>query len=337
MMVLNMISSILTSVFLTLLVTAGSWFYLTAPLIVFPILFVIDAPFGRFSPKNSRLSIDGTLNPISYYHENALIFVSGVTAWVIMEIFSPASFIATYLFAPFSPTGKPPPLNHPSTLLAALFVVHYINRAIISPLRSPGRSRTHLVVVFAAIIFNLVNPPLLAAFLSAPETYPNPFHQGIIQHSSGTWNRTQDVVKAQFIRLSGDHASQAHETSWTHPTFLIGITLFLVGFASNIFHDEILYQLRRDTPPKLDGKHTYAIPYGYLYERISYPNYFSEWIEFIGFALAASPRWEYTPPWMFVVAELMVMLPRAYKGHQWYLQKFPDYPRNRKVVIPFVF
>jgi 3-oxo-5-alpha-steroid 4-dehydrogenase 1 len=251
-----------------------------------------------------------------------------------MEIVSPVSFIATYLSAPFSPSGKPPPLNHTSTLLAALFVAHYINRAILSPLRSPGRSRTHVGVVFSAILFNLVNPPLMAAFLSAPETYPNSLHQKITLQYSGLLAQIQGGLKALLIRQQVD---QAHDTSWTRPTFLIGVTLFLVGFASNIFHDEILHQLRRDAPPKPDGTHNYAIPHGYLYNYISYPNYFSEWIEFIGFAIAASPRWEYTPPWMFVIAELMTMLPRAYKGHLWYLERFPDYPKDRKIVIPFVF
>jgi len=254
-----------------------------------------------------------------------------------MEIVSPISFTAVYLLAPFSPSGEPPPLNHTSSILAALFVVHYINRAVVCPLRSPGRSRTHFIVVFAAILFNLVNPPLMAAFLSAPETYPKPFHHDRKLQFPSLLAQMQDLLDGGLNRLSGNYANQAHEPSWTDPTFLLGITLFLLGFVSNIFHDEILHKLRRDTPPGSDGKPTYAIPHGYLYEYISFPNYFSEWIEFIGFAIAASPRWEYTPPWMFVGAELMTMLPRAYNGHQWYLQRFPDYPKDRKIVIPFVF
>lgn len=297
---------------------AASWFYLIAPLVVFPILFVIDAPFGRFSPKNSKFAIDG------------------VVGWMIMESVSPIVFIATYFLAPFSPDGKPPPLNHPSTLLAALFVLHYINRAIVSPLRSPGRSSTHIVVVFAAIIFNLVNPPLVAAFLSAPETLPNPFQSGSTKQSSGVLMPMQNLFNDFVSTLSQHHADHAHTNCWTHPTFIIGISLFVLGLASNIYHDEILYDIRRNAPPTSDGKHQYSIPQGCLYRFISYPNYFSEWIEFIGFAIAASPRLEYTPPWMFVVAEIMVMLPRAYKGHEWYHQKFPDYPKDRKAIIPFV-
>ncbi len=45
----------------------------------------------------------------------------------------------------------------------------------------------------------------------------------------------------------------------------------------------------------------------------------------------------YTPPWMFVVAEIAVMLPRAVRGHQWYLTRFGEqYPPGRKAVIPFL-
>ncbi|CCA72761.1 related to steroid 5alpha-reductase [Serendipita indica DSM 11827] len=245
------------------------WVYATAPWIVAPITLFINAPFGRFSPADSKWMVDGN------------------TSWMLMEIVAPVFFIATYLYAPFSPTHNPPSLNHPSTLLAALFVIHYVNRAIISPLRSPGRSKSHIIIVIAGIGFNIINAPLIAAFLSAPGNF--------------------------------------------------GIALFVLGFVSNILHDEILYNIRRNAPTTPDGKHRYSIPQGYLYNYISYPNYFSEWVEFAGFALAASPRWEYTPPWMFLVAEMLVMAPRAHRGHQWYHTKFPDYPTERRAVIPFVF
>jgi 3-oxo-5-alpha-steroid 4-dehydrogenase 1 len=258
---------------------------------------------------------------------------------MVMESVSPLSFLATYFLAPFSPDGAPPPLKHTSTLLASLFLLHYLNRAIISPLRSPGRSPTHLLVVTSAIIFNLVNPPLMAAFLSAPHTCPRfvkpDSHQKflpIVQFlplSSGNYVWTNDT------RLYTTSESEA--ISWTSPSFVFGLIVFGIGLASNILHDEILHDLRRNNPIGPDGKYRYLIPKGYLYSYISYPNYFSEWLEFAGFALAASPRWEYTPPWMFLVAEIMVMLPRAYKGHQWYKEKFPDYPKNRKAVIPFIF
>lgn len=272
------------------------------------------------------------MQPSLYYASEPLSFVpTGVVGWMVMETVSPIIFISTYLLAPFSSDGHPPSLGHPSTLLAVLFVAHYLNRAIISPLRSPGRSETHVIVVAAAMIFNMINPCLVAAFLSAPNNIPCPLEPSVLLQSLEKY-----VPGSLWLgsRLLCKHESRA--LSWTSPTFIAGVTAFVIGFALNILHDEILYDLRRNTPPRSDGKQTYAIPRGALYEYISYPNYFCEWVEWIGFALAASPRWQYTPPWMFVVAELMVMLPRAYKGHQWYLERFPDYPKFRKAVIPFI-
>jgi len=41
-----------------------------------------------------------------------------------------------------------------------------------------------------------------------------------------------------------------------------------------------------------------------------------------------------SPGWMFVLAEITSMLPRAIKGHEWYKEKFGDKYPERKVVIP---
>jgi 3-oxo-5-alpha-steroid 4-dehydrogenase 1 len=161
-------------------------------------------------------------------------------------------------------------------------------------------------------------------------------------------------------------------------TFYAGLVLWAVGLAGNIWHDEILLNIRRKAKSKgkakadgtSKGEH-YAIPQGGLYSLISYPNYFCEWIEWLGFALAASPLpfqlagltassilssllrpqtyldiWNnpghqfapsLSPPWIFLISEIFLMLPRAYKGHKWYLDKFGDaYPKQRKAAIPFL-
>lgn len=175
--------------------------------------------------------------------------------------------------------------------------------------------------------------------------------------------------------------------SFTRPSFLIGLALWFIGFTGNILHDEILLDIRRKAQSKGKGKvekkqsescapnetekpraesklvqqEYYAIPRGWLYSYISYPNYLCEWIEWLGFALAAAPfpypvssfselfswktllypsyAWEpnMTPPWIFLIAEVMTMLPRAYRGHQWYKLKFKDsYPKERRAIVPFL-
>jgi 3-oxo-5-alpha-steroid 4-dehydrogenase 1 len=244
-----------------------------------------------------------------------------------MELVSLSTFIYTYLHSPLSPLtfGAPPSLtiNNPSAALACLFVTHYLNRAILSPLRTPSRSKSHVIVILAGIVFNGVNGPLLGAYLSSPEG---------LSYLAGAYQR---------------------------PRFWFGVLVWAAGFVGNIVHDEILLNIRRKkqaedaketedqtAKEKKKGEH-YAIPHGLLYEYISYPNYFCEWIEWIGFALAASPLPSFeswgaflatiTAPFLFLVAEVFVMMPRAVRGHQWYHSKFPNYPKERKAVVPFIF
>lgn len=72
--------------------------------------------------------------------------------------------------------------------------------------------------------------------------------------------------------------------------FWIGTGLWAAGFVGNLASDEILYNLRK---PGKDGKQKprYSIPQGFLYSKpfggISFPAYLCEWIEWLGFAMAA--------------------------------------------------
>ncbi|KDQ55225.1 hypothetical protein JAAARDRAFT_159790 [Jaapia argillacea MUCL 33604] len=283
---------------------ARKWFVIL-PALVGPLTIFINAPFGRFSPKR-----------------HSIFLVDGIRSWIVMELVSPILFTYSYLVSPLSPSSNStPPFDHPSTLLATMFLGHYLNRALISPLRTPNRSKSHIIVPLAAVIFNVINGSLMGTYLSSP--------------------------------------SAMSYLNFNQPRFWIGVVMWAVGLAGNILHDEVLLNLRRKSKLKLkkDGgqqngvkeeKPHYSIPHGYLYNFISYPNYFCEWVEWLGFALAASPLptissgpaaffQTVSPPWVFLIAEFCTMLPRAYKGHRWYHEKFPDYPKDRKIVVPFLF
>ncbi|KAF8268337.1 3-oxo-5-alpha-steroid 4-dehydrogenase-domain-containing protein [Lactarius quietus] len=279
------------------LYSVSKWF-LTGSAFVGPVTFVYDAPFGRFSTPDSVLSIDGT------------------KAWIVMELVSPLVFLITTYLHPFSATHLPFPSlargASPQFILVVLYLIHYLNRALIPP-----------AVVSAGIIFNVPNGFLLASFLTSAST-------------------------ASY--LTG---------AFTSTRFWAGIALWAVGFAGNVYHDEILLNIRRKAIAKgkareLDGdeKKTqrphYAIPHGGMYSLISFPNYFCEWIEWIGFALAAGPLPSFTllpmpsllrlraarpvrglddPPWVFLLVEITAMVPRAVRGHRWYHERFKDsYP-----------
>lgn len=164
-------------------------------------------------------------------------------------------------------------------------------------------------------------------------------------------------------------------------TFILGITLWALGFIGNgkyllftthscltcatVYHDEILHDLRRPAsrqrfthPPPAPADTTkdgrYRIPHGGLFFLVSFPNYLSEWVEWVGFAFAATSGssmfvpvpggvlpWLHVtrliaPSWAFVIAEFTSMLPRALRGHAWYKKTFAGYPVERKAAIPWL-
>ena len=110
------------------------------------------------------------------------------------------------------------------------------------------------------------------------------------------------------------------------PRFIIGFCIFLAGVFINVKSDNMLMNLRKP------GETGYKIPVGFLFGKISCPNLFGEIIEWTGYALMIGTL----PAWSFAIWTFVNLVPRALDHHKWYLQKFTDYPEERKAVIPFV-
>ncbi|XP_057188457.1 3-oxo-5-alpha-steroid 4-dehydrogenase 2a isoform X2 [Triplophysa rosa] len=122
------------------------------------------------------------------------------------------------------------------------------------------------------------------------------------------------------------HCAQ-YKTDWHRDTrFLIGVLMFISGMAINIHSDYILRNLRKP------GEVSYKIPRGGMFELVSGANFFGEIIEWCGFAVAT---WSF-PAFTFAFFTICSIGPRAYHHHRYYLQKFKDYPKSRKAVIPFM-
>lgn len=108
--------------------------------------------------------------------------------------------------------------------------------------------------------------------------------------------------------------------------FIVGVAIFAAGFAINLHADHVLRTLRKP------GETGYKIPHGGLYRWLSCPNYFGELLEWTGFALAAM-----TPAaWAFAAFTFANLAPRAVSNHRWYREKFPEYPAQRRALIPLV-
>jgi 3-oxo-5-alpha-steroid 4-dehydrogenase 1 len=106
--------------------------------------------------------------------------------------------------------------------------------------------------------------------------------------------------------------------------FIVGVILFLAGYVINRWSDAILRTLRQP------GTHGYQIPQGGLYRFISCPNYLGEIIEWSGWAVAT---WSWAGL-AFAVWTFANLAPRAWSHHRWYHSRFPQYPKNRKALLP---
>ncbi|CAK6978735.1 -oxo-5-alpha-steroid 4-dehydrogenase 2a, partial [Scomber scombrus] len=90
--------------------------------------------------------------------------------------------------------------------------------------------------------------------------------------------------------------------------------------------DHILRNLRKP------GEIVYRIPYGGMFEFVSGANFLGEIVEWFGYAVAV---WS-LPAFAFAFFTVCSIGPRAYQHHRDYQQRFEDYPRSRKAIIPFI-
>ena len=123
------------------------------------------------------------------------------------------------------------------------------------------------------------------------------------------------------------HAEHLMDPAWfADPRFGLGLAIALLGWVINYQADTILINLRSD------GFTGYRIPRGGAFHWVSGANYSGEILLWTGWAIMS---WT-TAGLVFAVFTISNLLPRALSHHQWYLQQFPDYPKERKAVIPWV-
>lgn len=124
----------------------------------------------------------------------------------------------------------------------------------------------------------------------------------------------------------GELAPSPLQVRLDDPRTAFGLALFVVGAGINLHSDAILRRLRL-------GSSGYRIPQGGLFRFISCPNYFGEIVEWTGFALVMGAL----PGFAFLAWTLANLVPRALEHHRWYRTTFPDYPRERRALVPFLF
>lgn len=88
-------------------------------------------------------------------------------------------------------------------------------------------------------------------------------------------------------------------------------------------------QLRNLRKP---GSTERKIPRGFLFEFVSCPNYTCEILGWVFFSLIAV-HWS---SWLFTVVGAGQMYIWAAQKHRAYKKDFPDYPKSRKIIVPFI-
>jgi len=178
--------------------------------------------------------------------------------------------------------------NLPALVALALWLGHYLYRTFVFAALLPSTSKPMpLVVLCSGAFFNVVN-----AYLN------------------GRWLFALSPVRPV-------------DWLWSIP-FLVGVVLFVAGFAVHVLADRELRRLRRCSGG------AYVIPRGPLFRLVSCPNYLGETIEWTGWAIATLSL----PGLVFALWTAANLVPRALKHHAWYRATFADYPPARRAIIP---
>jgi hypothetical protein len=156
-------------------------------IVLLPLLLNVTAPYGRHSQNNWGPVVNNRLG------------------WFLME--APAFFVFVF----FILKGG---LFHQSAifLFSLLWVMHYVHRVFIFPLRIKTKGKKMpLVIMLFALFFNFIN--------------------GFI---NGYWF---------------GYLSSGYSPDWFFdPRFITGVLIFIAGFVINQYHDRILIRLRKNSP-----------------------------------------------------------------------------------------
>ena len=129
---------------------------------------------------------------------------------------------------------------------------------------------------------------------------------------------------ATWFSTLGDHLT----TDWlTDPRFVVGLPLYALGLGLILHTEHLLRRLR--ATPRPEGQH-YVVPQGGGFRWVTNPHYLGEILAWTGLMLAS-----WCPGGLFVWSiTLANLVPRALATHRWYHETFPDYPSDRRVLLP---
>ncbi|KAF2127058.1 hypothetical protein P153DRAFT_368408 [Dothidotthia symphoricarpi CBS 119687] len=189
-------------------------------------------------------------------------------------------------------------------------VIHYLYRAVLAPLYlNPSMSPIHPLVWTMAFAFQIFNAVSIGGYLA-----------GYGPTTSSHWAGRSGTIFA-------------------------GLLVWCAGLAGNIYHDDVLREIRRAADRKQrkvaaeQGRpvesvdKVYVVPERGLFKYVLHAHYLCEWIEWAGWWMMGG--WKCAPARAFLVNEVTTMLPRALQGRRWYVRRFGgEAVAGRKAVLP---
>ena len=133
-----------------------------------------------------------------------------------------------------------------------------------------------------------------------------------------------NIINVSIQAFGIFYFTQYSEDWFMSPAFIIGLSIFLFGMFINIKSDYIINSMKRNKGPG------YHLPDQFLYKYLSAPNYFGEIIEWLGWAILTFS----ISGFVFLIWVIANLFPRAIAHHKWYIDKFDNYPKERKAIIP---
>tara|TARA_B100001250_G_scaffold37257_4_gene29801 strand:+ start:42 stop:779 length:738 start_codon:yes stop_codon:yes gene_type:complete len=189
-----------------------------------------------------------------------------------------------------------------------------------------------ITIVFVVINFQALNLIQLFLFLLWNLHY---LHRSLIWPFRAKISHKKMHISIALLAFFFNVVNASLQSYWiiffgnyeeTNIIFYSGLLIFFTGMYINIKSDNILMNLRTK-------KEEYVVPTGFLFKKITSPNYFGETIEWLGWALLTFNF----AGFVFFIWTIFNLLPRAISTHKWYHSKFKDYPKNRKIFIPYIF
>ena len=127
------------------------------------------------------------------------------------------------------------------------------------------------------------------------------------------------LVAAGIVSLNAAPLTRPDSLFW------LGTLLFASGEALNFWHHKLLADLR-------GAGSEYVLPRGGWFERVACPHYLFELLAWLGIALLSRHLFAY----IAFAGMFGYLLARSLKTLSWYRAKFPDFPKERKALIPWL-